>query len=98
MKLLKQRYIIAYMQVWFQPFEKALAVNIKRVQVIVCVGGSDLRHLMQWSVSYLLSSGNHTLGSANCQGKLTSQNDVSGLTPTMWVLECTLIAATSSYS
>ena len=53
-----------YMQVWFQPFEKALAANIKRVQVIVCVDGSDLSHLMQWSVSYLLSSGNHTPGSA----------------------------------
>ena len=51
------------MQVWFRPFEKALAVNIKGVQVIVCVDGSDLSHLMQWSVSYLLSSGNHTPGS-----------------------------------
>jgi len=55
--------LCTYMQVWFRPFEKALAANIKRVQVIICVGGSDLSHLMQWSVSYLLSSGNHTPGS-----------------------------------
>jgi len=49
--------------IWFRPFEKALTANIKWVQVIVCAGGSDLSHLMQWSVWHLLSSGNHTPGS-----------------------------------
>ena len=63
MKCENEATLCTYMQVWFRPFGKALAANIKRVQVIVCVGGSDLSHLMQWSVSYLLSSGNHTPGS-----------------------------------